>query len=155
MFIMKAKPHDFEEILILQRKAYRSEAELYDDFTIPPMTETVKEFLKVSDKTLMLKAEISGKIVGSIRATEEDGIINVGRLIVDPDYQGKGIGTTLLLEIEKYFRDATLFELFTGIKSYSNIRLYEKNGYMEHRREQLSDKVTLVYFRKDRSLINS
>lgn len=155
MFIMKAKPNDFEEILILQRKAYRSEAELYDDFTIPPMTETVKEFLKISDQTLMLKAEISGKIVGSIRGREEDGIVNVGRLIVDPDYQGKGIGTTLLLEIEKYFRNATLFELFTGIKSYSNIRLYEKNGYMEHRREQASEKVTFVYFRKDRSLINS
>lgn len=155
MFIMKAKPHDFEDILLVQKRAYQSEAKIYDDFSIPPLQQTVEDLLKESEKTLFLKAEINEKIIGSVRAYEEDQIVYVEKLIVDPEYQGKGIGTTLLLEIEKYFRDALLYELFTGVKSYSNIKLYEKNGYMEHRRERFSDNITFVYFRKDLSLINA
>lgn len=155
MFIMKAKTHDLESILLLQKKAYKSEATLYNDFNIPPMTQTIDELVNEVSNEIVLKAEINEQIIGSIRAEEEDGIVYIRRLIVEPEYQGKGIGTTLLLEIEKYFPTATLFELFTGVKSYRNIKLYEKNGYLEHRREQATENVTFVYFRKDRSLINS
>lgn len=155
MFIMKAKAHDLENILLLQKRAYESEAKLYDDYNIPPMTQTIDELVKEAANSIILKAEINEKIVGSIRAEEDEGIAYIKRLVVDPDYQGKGIGTTLLLEIEKYVPSVSILELFTGIKSYKNIKLYEKHGYLEHRRQRATDRITFVYFRKDRSLINA
>lgn len=155
MFIMKAKAHDLENILILQKRAYVSEAKLYNDYSIPPMTQTIDELVSEVTNEIVLKAEINEKLIGSIRAEIDEGIAYIRRLIVDPEYQGKGIGTTLLLEIEKYLPPSSILELFTGVKSYKNIRLYEKNGYLEHRRERASENVTFVYFRKDRSLINA
>lgn len=155
MFISKAKAHDLQDILAIQHLAYKSEGKIYNDYSIPPLTQTLDELIEEVEKEIVLKAEINEQIVGSVRAYEEDQIGYICRLIVHPDFQGKGIGTTLLLEIEKHFPEVLLFELFTGVKSFSNIRLYEKNGYLEHRREQASEKLSFIYFRKDKSLINS
>lgn len=41
--IKKAEVSDAEEILSLQKLAYKSEAELYNDFNIPPPVQTLKE----------------------------------------------------------------------------------------------------------------
>jgi hypothetical protein len=43
MVIEKAVVNDAEKILSLQKIAYRSEAEIYDDFTIPPLKQTSEE----------------------------------------------------------------------------------------------------------------
>ena len=40
--ITKALYSDLEEILALQKLAYQSEAELYDDYTIPPLTQSLE-----------------------------------------------------------------------------------------------------------------
>ncbi len=34
---------------------------------------------------------IDGRLVGSVRASERDGICHIGRLIVHPDYRRKSI----------------------------------------------------------------
>ena len=60
MEIKPAMIEDAEAILALQRLAYQSEAAIYDDFTIPPLTETLgdlksrfhdRRFLKVVEAT--------------------------------------------------------------------------------------------------------
>ena len=43
MIIGQASVKDAAEILALQKLAYRSEAEIYDDYTIPPLTQTLEE----------------------------------------------------------------------------------------------------------------
>ena len=44
--------HDDEaaQILTLQRLSYRTEAALYDDWTLPPLTQTLRELLEQEDK---------------------------------------------------------------------------------------------------------
>ncbi len=148
--IVEATRDDAAEILELQAAAYQSEAELYGDWTIPPLTQTLPlleaEFL---EKTF-LKALQGGRIVGSVRASLDNGTCAIGRLIVYPDCQGKGIGTLLLARIETLFSSAERFELFTGTKSTDNIRLYERLGYRPFRAEPLSPKVTIVFMEKRR-----
>jgi hypothetical protein len=51
-------------------------------------------------------------------------------------------------EIEADFPEAESFELFTGYKSKSNLRLYRRLGYEAYREEVESLKVTLVHMRK-------
>ncbi len=139
---------DAEEILRLQKLAYRSEAEIYDDPFIQPLTQSIEEVREEFGSHSFLKAEIEGRIVGSVRARDESGTCFVGKLIVHPDFQGRGIGKALMNEMEDFFHNASRFELFTGHKSERNLRLYEPLGYERFGEEQANDTLTMVFMRK-------
>ena len=146
--IIQASPEDAAEILALQKTAYQSEAKLNDDWTIPPLTQTLSGIEAEFETKIFLKAVYSEIIIGSVRAFLDSGTCLIGRLIVDPDYQGKGIGTMLMGKIETFFSCAERFELFTGTKSINNIRLYQKLGYKEFREEDMSPGVRIVFMEK-------
>jgi ribosomal protein S18 acetylase RimI-like enzyme len=126
--IILAIPADAEELLKVQRLAYRSEAELYNNFDISPLKQTLAEISDQFATHIFLKAICKGKIIGSVRAVETNKTCHIGRLAVHPDMQNKGIGSALLQEIEKNFTPRR-YELFAGSKSYKNIKLYQKLGY--------------------------
>ncbi len=146
--IVEASPVDANEILDLQKAAYRSEAILYGDWAIPPLTQTLTEIEAEFETKVFLKAISEKGIIGSVRAALNSGTCHIGRLVVHPDYQGKGIGTLLMEKIEAVFSSAERFELFTGSISTGNIRLYSRLGYRKYRTEDLSSKVRLVFMEK-------
>jgi SAM-dependent methyltransferase/ribosomal protein S18 acetylase RimI-like enzyme len=148
MIIEQAKVKDAEEILELQKLAYLSEAEIYDDYTIPPLTQTLEEIRDDFNRQLFLKATVDEQIIGSVRAHLEDETCFIGKLIVHPHHQNRGIGTKLMHEIEARFAEAERFGLFTGHRSERNLHLYEKLGYRIFRTEPISDNVKLVYLEK-------
>jgi Acetyltransferases, including N-acetylases of ribosomal proteins len=148
LLIETADINDAEAILQLQRAAFQSEAQLYNDFEISPLTETLSQLKALFDNHVFLKATIDGRIVGSVRANINNGSCHIGRLIVDPQYQNQGIGTQLLAEIERKYPACRRFELFTGIKSQRNIRLYEKAGYRAFKTQSASNKLSLICFEK-------
>lgn len=145
-----ANPVDAGEILALQKLAYQSEAKLNDDWTIPPLMQTLSEIEAEFKTKVFLKAVSGERIIGSVRASLATDTCLIGRLIVHPDCQGKGIGGLLMRGIENAFPGAERFELFTGIKSIDNISLYRRLGYEAYREEDLSPKVRLVYMEKRR-----
>ncbi len=148
MFIADAGLEDAKEILALQKLAYLSEAELNQDYTIPPLTQTLEGIQQQFETHLFLKAVVDGRIVGSVRAHQGAGICYIGRLIVHPDFQNRGIGTRLIAEIERRFGGAQRYELFTSERSERNLYLYQKLGYRTFRRERLTEQVTLLYLEK-------
>ncbi len=148
MEITTAIIEDTEAILALQRLAYQSEAAIYGDFTLRPLTESLADIKDRFHDRRFLKALEDGQIVGSVRAFQEDATCHVERLVVHPDYQRRGIGTALLNMVETCFPAARRFELFTGHKSESNIRLYERVGYRAVRQKQANEKVTLIVMEK-------
>lgn len=129
MTIMPADRGDAAEILALQKLAYLSEAAIYQDHAIPPLTQTLEELVESFSRNTVLKAVEDGKIVGSVNGRLSKGRCLIGRLMVHPQGQGRGLGSALMLAIERAFPDATSFRLFTGARSESNIRLYRKLGY--------------------------
>jgi N-acetylglutamate synthase-like GNAT family acetyltransferase len=151
MIITIATIEDAEEILLLQKIAYRSEATLYDDFTIPPMTQTLEEIQSDFQIQVYLKIEINSKIIGSVRGYIQGVTCFIGRLIVHPDYQNQGVGTRLIKAIEAHFSEAQRFESFTGEKSERTIHIYKKQGYQIFKTEQLTDRVRLVYLEKEKT----
>jgi len=144
--IQQATVEDAAEILALQKLAYLSEARRYNDYTIPPLTQTIGELTADFGRKIFLKAMESGRIVGSVNGFLERDRCHVGRLMVHPDSQGRGLGTRLMEAIEAWFADARSWELFTGELSVENIRLYERLGYREVRREQFPDFQFAVVF---------
>ena len=55
---------------------------------------------------------------------------DIGRLMVAPDLQGRGLGRALLAQIEAAAPpDVTSYVLFTGAGSADNLRMYKKAGY--------------------------
>jgi len=144
----RADIDDAKEILDLQKLAYQSEAEIYHDYTIPPLTQTLEEMRKDFEKQVFLKASIDGRIIGSVRAHLKEGTCFIGRLIVHPEFQKRGIGTQLMHEIEKYYSKTLRFELFTGHKSDRNIYLYQKLGYQVFKAETVTKDLQLLYMEK-------
>jgi len=146
--ILEATAADAEEILSLQKLAYLGEAELYDDFNIPPLVQTLNEIRAEFARRIFLKAVGEGRIIGSVQGFRIAGTCFVGRLMVHHNLQGKGIGTRLMAAIEAAFPDAERFELFTGHKSCANIRLYERLGYRTIRTEKVNTVLSLVFMEK-------
>lgn len=146
--INRAEPKDAREILALQRLAYQSEARLYNDWSLPPLTQTLESMRGEFGDSVVLKAVSDGRIVGSVRAKGALEVCAIGRLIVHPDCQGRGIGSRLLKSIEAEFPEVSRYELFTGSRSEANIRLYQRHGYTISRTQSLSPAVTLVFLSK-------
>jgi GNAT superfamily N-acetyltransferase len=146
--IRQATVGDAAEILALQRLAYQSEAQIYGDWTLPPLLQTLEEVLEQFRNHVFLKAVIEGSIIGSVRSCMSASTCHIGRLIVHPNWRNQGIGTRLLLVAERMHSDAGRFELFTGSRSSGNLRHYRRLGYKEFRREPLSNQVVLVYLEK-------
>ena len=145
--VQNAEMNDLEEILALQKLAYQSEAQLNNDFTIPPLKQTLDEIRAEFERTIFLKVVQDGRIIGSVRAREKDGDCYIGRLIVHPDYQNQGIGSHLLAAIE-HMSNGRRFELFTSQRSERNLYLYAKFGYREFKQAVLNEKTTLVFLEK-------
>jgi len=148
MIIAHAQESDLEQILSIQREAYMSEAALYDDFTIPPLRQTLDDLRAEFRAKVILKAMAEQKLLGSVRVSLSGDVCLLGRLIVTPAAQGRGVGSALLSAGEAVFPGARVVELFTGSRSRQNIRFYEKRGYVRSHEEVLSPRVTLVYMRK-------
>ncbi len=146
--ILKAKQADLQKILQLQKDCYLTEAEIYNDFQIQPLKQDFNSLLKEFENSIILKAEINGNIIGSVRGHVDKKTGFIGKLIVEKKYQNKGIGRLLLDKIEKEFKNCIRFELFTGQQSMKNIYLYNKVGYQEFKQQTINEKLTLIYLEK-------
>lgn len=136
------------QILALQKAAYVSEAELYGDFSIPPLIQTLSSLEADFGKHTFYIARGEGVLVGSVNVRIEGGIGYIGRLVVLPGMQKQGVGSCLLAHAERVHAKLDAFELFTGHKSERNIAFYQSRGYIEYRREAIHAGLTLVHMRK-------
>ena len=150
--ISKATADDAAAILAVQYQAYRQEAALYGEVTLPPQVETVDDYKTVLESHIVLRAIIDGIISGSVRGCEEGGTCYIGRLVVTPEPQGNGLGGALLVAIEQEFAHVRRFELFTGHKSLKNLGFYKRRGYIEFKRHHDSPEVTLIFLEKTNRL---
>jgi ribosomal protein S18 acetylase RimI-like enzyme len=133
--ILKAEINDAEEILEIQKRSYQIEAMRYNNFDIPPLKQTLEELKGQFRDHVILKAVSDNKIIGTVRAYENNGTCYIGRLAVHPALQNQGIGTSLMKEIENCYTPIR-YELFVGSESDNNIRLYQKLGYNIYQKKQ-------------------
>lgn len=138
---------DAAEVLAVQRAAFGVEAELYCDPSLPPLVETLADVTAAIAAGEVLVARLDGRVVGSVRRLLAGDEVQVARLSVLPQLQGRGLGSRLLAAAEEVPTAASA-TLFTGHLSVGNLRLYRQCGYVEFDRRPASSAVELVYLRK-------
>ena len=148
MIIALAEKEDLGQILELQKLAFRSQAEIYNDYSIPPLIQTLEDIEQDFLTQTYLKAVINKKIIGSVRGYEDNNKCYIGRLIVHPAFQNQGYGTKLMAKIELIFRNVERYEIFTGYKDEKNLYLYQKLGYKKFKLEKVHKNLYFEYLEK-------
>jgi tRNA (guanine37-N1)-methyltransferase len=129
--IVPARPGDAGELLTLQRACWVQEALVNDSLSdIPALHESladVQEWM-TTWSTWVVRSE--GRLVGAVRGRLEGESWDIGRIMVAPDLQGRGLGRALLEHIQAVAApEATSYVMFTGARSTDNIRMYKKAGF--------------------------
>ena len=138
------------ELLTLRRAAFVTEAQQVGDPNIPPLTQTLQELREdvAREDVVTLGAWAGHRLVGSIRIEVEGNKATLGRLVVAPDQQGRGIGTSLLFALVPRLPES-VEEIWvsTSRDSAQSISLYAEHGF-EEQRDETAGALTQVYLRR-------
>lgn len=124
---------DAGELYTLQRACWLQELVANPGVEIPALTESLDDVRRgLGEWTVMVARDPgSGRLVGAVRGRlDAHDEWDIGRIMVAPDLQGRGLGRALLELVEDLApREARTFVLFTGAGSVDNLRMYKKAGF--------------------------
>ena len=148
--IQRGDAADAGELYTLQRAAFVAEGRANESFDIPPLTDGLDATEAALARDTVLVARLRGRLVGAVIGTAGlAGAWTIGRLIVAPDLQGRGIGGRLLAEAEAAAPpNRTVATLITGVGSKKNIAFYTRRGYRVVDRTEDSAGVPVVIMEK-------
>lgn len=132
----------------LQMRAFAEEGRRLQRVDIPPLTETLASIVEHIERQTALAARSQGKIVGCVRGITSNGVCTIRALVVDPAHQGKGIGSSLLRELERALPHVARFDLTTNPVMEGNVPFYERHGYRVTEITQHSPTITLAQMSK-------
>jgi len=135
-----ATPADAAELLVLQRACWvREGLGSLGRWVVPPLVEELPDVVAGLGEwtTYAVRVRSSdgspGRLVASVRGRVrpvDATYWEVGRLMVAPDLQGRGLGRELLALAESLApSSATGFWLTTGVLEEGNQRFYKRSGY--------------------------
>ena len=146
--ILPATAADIPELYRLQLLAFESEAEMIGSRAVPALMETAEHSrADFPNWTVWKILSPEGAIVAAIRCRQDGDIIEIGRLMVHPDWRRQGLARQMLRAVDKTFPDVPK-ELYTCTKSWINIRLYTNMGYRPVREVFEPSGLSFVYMRK-------
>jgi ribosomal protein S18 acetylase RimI-like enzyme len=88
-------------------------------------------------------------MIGGIYFTLSPGELKISRLVVHPDYFGRGIVTSLLAEVKGKTGSHHRILVSTAEKNLPAIAVYHKFGYKMISRDVLPDGLVLVRLQKE------
>jgi tRNA (guanine37-N1)-methyltransferase len=132
--VVPAVRADAGEILTLQRACWVQEALDNDTLEIPALHESLETVAASLDEWSYYVVRVEGRLVGAVRGRLDTHggatVWDIGRIMVAPDLQGRGLGRLLLEHIQAVApAEATTYVLFTGSASADNQRMYKKAGF--------------------------
>jgi ribosomal protein S18 acetylase RimI-like enzyme len=116
------------ELLELQRRAYRVEADLIGSDEIPPLRETLAELQSCGET--FLGARVDSVLLGAISWRCDGDTIDLHRLVVHPAHFRTGVGSALVrgaLATESPARHAIVQ---TGASNDPALALYRREGFV-------------------------
>jgi GNAT superfamily N-acetyltransferase len=94
--------------------------------------ETPASLVAALEKGAAFRAHFDGALVGCLFTERRPDRVYLGRLAVDPDKRGQGIGMALLRVAESYAREVGVPALELGVRLvlHDNIRLFQRAGFV-------------------------
>lgn len=136
--IEKASVTDAEQLTVILKRTFDEEAnkwltsqENIMDFNIlPPGYSSIEVTKYMIRELLFFKILYNQEIVGGIIITiSGKNYGRIDRIFIDPNYQGKGIGSRAITLAEDQFPQVRIWDLETSSKQINNHYFYEKMGY--------------------------
>ena len=102
MKIVKATESDVLDLYRLQLLTFESEAEMIGSRMVPALMESEEDYRGTFNQWHTYKmVDDAGKIIGGIRYQYDAGVVEVGRLMVHPDYRQQGLARKLLAFVDE------------------------------------------------------
>lgn len=117
----------------LQMRAYAQEAALLGAIYFPPLERTIEDVRSCAE--VFRVATLGSKLVGAVSVgKDEEGLgTNVASLVVEPEFQRRGVGRALLTAVANA-HGVNGLTVQTGAKNVPALALYEQFGFVELRR---------------------
>ncbi|KAJ1964986.1 Acetyltransferase (GNAT) domain [Dipsacomyces acuminosporus] len=96
-----------------------------------PLEEEVDDLDQVARHIVILDGD---KVIGTLRILNSEEVAKIGRVVILPEYQGKGLGRKLMEYAENYVAASGEYSncKFTKLGSqYDKREFYQKCGYVE------------------------
>ncbi len=125
-------------------RAFAEEGRLCGNLAIPPLTETVDAIEVLIRTQTVLVAKADGVIVGSAIGIRDGSVCTIRGVLVDPPWQGRGIGAALLSAVENLHQNVGRFELTTNTLVPGNVQFYERRGNRVHELTKYTETIVLA-----------
>lgn len=149
--IAPATPEDAPVIHAIQMRAFAEEGRLSGTMAIPPLTETVDAIERLIRTQTVLVARVDGVVVGSARGLLSGPVCTIRGVLVEPAWQGRGLGAALLAAVERLHPHVERFELTTNTLVPGNVRFYEQRGYKVVELTRYAETIVLAQMSKTQS----
>jgi ribosomal protein S18 acetylase RimI-like enzyme len=139
-----------EDILSVQKVAFKEDLETYKDFETNPATEPIKKLLYKINKNFHYTILIGDKIIGGAELRlDSESECYINRIFLLPEFQNKGLGTRIMNYFENQFPNVKKWTLCTPHKNYRNHRFYEKLGYKKVGEHKVMEGLNLIDYLKE------
>lgn len=145
---------DAEELWRMQVEAFQDLYAKYQDTETSPATEKVDKIIMRLEQwfTYYYYIQVDGITVGAIRVIDgkkPGKSKRISPIFILKQYRNKGYAQMAIKLVEE-LHGKDNWELDTILQEKGNCHLYEKTGYYQTgETEQINDKLTLVFYKKD------
>ena len=115
------------ELLPLQRRSYRVEADLIGSDAIPPLHESLADLMACGER--FLGAFDGEHLVGAVGYRVGDDVLDIHRLVVDPGAFRRGIGRALVRAVQELESGPSRVVVQTGAANGPAKALYLQEGF--------------------------
>lgn len=134
------------DVLGIQLKSYKIEAELIKYNSLPPLKESLNDLLASMEE--YYGYFINKRLVGFIAIEGKKENITISKLVVDPNCFRQGIGGKLVSFIERINNLKTI-RVSTAAKNLPAINLYKNHGFKKVKEITIGDGLIIIEFEKN------
>ena len=124
----KAIEDDFDMLVALRIRAMKPSLEKIGRFDVTRATERFRKSFIPDQTTIALK---DGELFGFYMVIERDDELFLNHLYIDPQYQGKRIGTKLLNQVKDMARSSNKGIKLEALKESRSNSFYVSNGFIK------------------------